>query len=102
MSGSGSTSARGRGRRAGGADTLDVAVLGAAPAAVRRRALRSWLTTHGVAGLTDYCASKWAAVGFDEALHGLMREGETEPGFGVDLDGIFGGSGVGPGDGEGR
>ena len=28
-------------------------VLGAAPAAVRRRALRSWLTTHGVTGLTD-------------------------------------------------
>jgi tRNA(Ile)-lysidine synthase len=38
---------------AGGADTLDVAVLGAAPPAVRRRALRSWLTTHGVTGLTD-------------------------------------------------
>ena len=33
--------------------TLDAAVLGAAPPAVRRRALRAWLTTHGVTGLTD-------------------------------------------------
>lgn len=30
----------------------------------------------GVAGLTDYCASKWAAVGFDEALRAeLNRQG---------------------------
>jgi tRNA(Ile)-lysidine synthase len=35
------------------ADALDAAVLGAAPAAVRRRALRAWLLTAGVTGLTD-------------------------------------------------
>jgi tRNA(Ile)-lysidine synthase len=35
------------------ADALDAAVLGAAPAAVRRRALRAWLTGRGVTGLTD-------------------------------------------------
>jgi tRNA(Ile)-lysidine synthase len=32
---------------------LDAAVLGGAPAAVRRRALRAWLTELGVSGLTD-------------------------------------------------
>jgi tRNA(Ile)-lysidine synthase len=43
-----------RATRAGqNADGLDAAVLGAAPAAVRRRALRAWLTEHGVTGLTD-------------------------------------------------
>src|SRR5690348_15375182 len=35
------------------ADQFDTAVLAPAPAAVRRRALRSWLTTRGVTGLTD-------------------------------------------------
>jgi len=35
------------------ADALDAAVLGAAPAAVRRRALRAWLAEHGATGLTD-------------------------------------------------
>jgi tRNA(Ile)-lysidine synthase len=32
---------------------LDADVLGTAPSAVRRRALRCWLTTHGITGLTD-------------------------------------------------
>lgn len=32
---------------------LEVVVLAGAPAAVRRRALRAWLATHGVSGLTD-------------------------------------------------
>ncbi len=32
----------------------------------------------GVAGLADYCAGKWAAVGFDEALRAELRE--TAPG----------------------
>jgi tRNA(Ile)-lysidine synthase len=32
---------------------LDAAVLAVAPAAVRRRALRTWLGSHGVTGLTD-------------------------------------------------
>jgi tRNA(Ile)-lysidine synthase len=32
---------------------LDARVLAAAPAAVRRRALRTWLTAAGVTGLTD-------------------------------------------------
>jgi tRNA(Ile)-lysidine synthase len=36
-----------------GAAALDAAVLTAAPAAVRRRVLRAWLTAHGVSGLTD-------------------------------------------------
>ena len=35
------------------AAVLDAAVLGTAHPAVRRRALRSWLTAHGVTGLTD-------------------------------------------------
>ena len=35
------------------AGTLDADVLGAAPPAVRRRALRSWLSTRGITGLTD-------------------------------------------------
>ena len=43
--------------RADAEDAVDAAVLAtvlaAAPAAVRRRALRSWLTTRGVTGLTD-------------------------------------------------
>ena len=34
-------------------DVVDAAVLATAPAAVRRRALRSWLTAHDVTGLTD-------------------------------------------------
>ena len=34
-------------------EALDVVVLAAAPAAVRRRALRTWLGAHGVGGLTD-------------------------------------------------
>ena len=41
------------GRDAELAGELDVAVLDAAPAAVRRRALRAWLAGHGVTGLTD-------------------------------------------------
>ncbi len=32
----------------------------------------------GVAGLADYCAGKWAAVGFDEALRAELRQ--TAPG----------------------
>ena len=39
--------------RATDGDTLDADVLGTAPAAVRRRALRSWLGIRGVTGLTD-------------------------------------------------
>jgi tRNA(Ile)-lysidine synthase len=35
------------------ARALDADVLGTAPAAVRRRALRAWLTAQGVTGLTD-------------------------------------------------
>ena len=35
------------------AGTLDAAVLAGAPAAVRRRALRAWLTANGISGLTD-------------------------------------------------
>lgn len=31
----------------------------------------------GVAGLTDYCASKWAAVGFDEALRAELGKQES-------------------------
>jgi tRNA(Ile)-lysidine synthase len=36
-----------------GAEALDTAVLAVAPAAVRRRALRTWLGARGVTGLTD-------------------------------------------------
>jgi len=39
--------------RADAEDAVDAAVLATAPAAVRRRALRSWLTAHDVTGLTD-------------------------------------------------
>jgi tRNA(Ile)-lysidine synthase len=38
---------------ADGPGALDAAVLGGAPAAVRRRALRAWLGARGVTGLTD-------------------------------------------------
>jgi tRNA(Ile)-lysidine synthase len=41
------------GRNAELAGELDVAVLAQAPAAVRRRTLRTWLTAAGATGLTD-------------------------------------------------
>ena len=47
------TTTRSRTRRLAATAVLDAAVLAVAPAAVRRRALRTWLGAHGVTGLTD-------------------------------------------------